>query len=73
MSGQGKDWPSKRVVLIKPGDVLFIGNVGELTEEVAAEVSAALVKVKNALALAEIFVFEADIDVAAAAPDGTDA
>ena len=52
-----------RVVLVKPGDILIFGNVGDF--DPGDNFSAALTTVKECLGLAHIVVFEADIDLAA--------
>jgi hypothetical protein len=51
-----------RVVLIKPGDVLLIGNVGENVDYEALPDLAE--KLKSALGIAHVAIFEADIDLA---------
>lgn len=52
-----------RVVLIKPGDVLLIGNVGNTINLIGAP--KLLGDLKRVLGLEQIVVFEADIDIAA--------
>jgi hypothetical protein len=59
---------SARVVLIKPGDVLLIGNVGELTDEAIQQAGPVVAALKDTLGLAEVLIFEADIDLAAVTP-----
>lgn len=49
-----------RVVLVKPGDKLLIGNVGELDADNAAQVVSAF----NELTGLRVVLFEADIDIA---------
>lgn len=52
--------PQARVVLLKPGDVLLIGNAGALeTDDLAG-----LDRLRDTLGLAFVGVFEADIDLA---------
>lgn len=48
-----------RVVLVKPGDKLLIGNVGELDAETATEV----VKAFNELVGLRVVLFEEDISM----------
>jgi hypothetical protein len=55
---------ARRVVLVKPGDVLMVGNLGEMTDEAAKALSDALGPLKKALGVEQIFCFEADIDLA---------
>ncbi|GFH34305.1 hypothetical protein [Streptomyces pacificus] len=58
-----------RVVLVKPGDLLLIGNVGELdTDTLYEQVPQLLENIKTALGLAGVVIFEGDIDLAAATP-----
>jgi hypothetical protein len=59
---------STRIVLIKPGDVLVIGNVGSLPMEAVESLQPGLVDLKDRLGLAGIAVFEGDIDLAAVTP-----
>lgn len=56
-----------RVVLVKPGDLLLIGNIGTLYDGPEAPDLTALDGLKQALGLAGIVVFEGDIDLAAVA------
>jgi len=58
------DHAEMRVVLVKPGDVLIFGNVGKVGTIAASQLQDALAGVKEALNLAQILVFEADIDLA---------
>lgn len=51
-----------RVVLVKPGDVLILGNVGTGS---VAQLQDLLPAFKDALSLAYVVVFEGDIDMAA--------
>lgn len=57
-----------RTVLLKPGDTLLIGNTGDLDDETLAELPAVLASLRHALALANVTVFEQDIEVAAVTP-----
>lgn len=54
-----------RVVLVKPGDVLLIGNVGELLPD--QQVTDALRGLKRAIGC-EVYLFAEDIDIAALDP-----
>lgn len=54
-----------RVVLVKPGDLLIIGNVGTLYEDEQGPDLTPLTTIKEALGLAGAVVFEGDIDLAA--------
>lgn len=56
-----------RVVLVKPGDVLMIGNLGPLTPEDIDHLHTGLATVKESLRLAGVALFEGDIDLAAVA------
>jgi hypothetical protein len=56
-----------RIVLIKPGDVLVIGNVGALPEESWGPAVDHLTPLKEALGLAGVVVFEGDVNLAAVA------
>lgn len=48
-----------RVLLIKPGDVLLIGNVGDVDPEGASEAAAAI---RDAIGV-RVFMFTEDIDI----------
>lgn len=52
---------AKRVVLVKPGDVLVFGNVGEISAEDAHGLVQML---KERLHLSAVVVFTGDIDLA---------
>lgn len=52
-----------QAVLLKPGDLLVIGNVGPMTAEGADHLSGALQSIKEALGLAGAVAFEGDIDL----------
>lgn len=54
------------VVLVKPGDVLLIGNVGTLAD--METVGAAAARLRSALGLVQVAMFAEDIDVAAVTP-----
>ncbi|MEV5347187.1 hypothetical protein [Streptomyces achromogenes] len=62
-----------RAVLLKPGDVLLIGNVGELTPEDAEAAGHLASQLCTALGLAHVVLFHEDIDLAVAAPSSTEA
>jgi hypothetical protein len=54
-----------RVVLVKPGDVLMLGNVTTPEDVEEGEAfDAALLQLKSTLGLAHVLVFEDDIDLA---------
>jgi hypothetical protein len=54
-----------RIVLVKPGDVLMLGNVTLPEDEDALEAfDSALRTLKDALGLEHVLVFEDDIDLA---------
>lgn len=57
-----------RVVLVKPGDVLIFGNVGDLLDcdGRPSGVADALDFIKHLLRLEAVLIFEADIDMAVA-------
>ncbi|MGW6739710.1 hypothetical protein ACWGDX_03005 [Streptomyces sp. NPDC055025] len=61
-----------RVVLVKPGDVLLIGNVGSLDTDALTNAGEAFTQLRSALGLAGIFVFEDDIDLAVTAASAQD-
>lgn len=52
---------TRHVVLVKPGDVLLLGNVGEVSPEQAQALSQVLAKEMGI----RVVVFTADIDLAA--------
>ncbi|MGP4092978.1 winged helix-turn-helix domain-containing protein [Nonomuraea sp. KM90] len=52
---------STRIIIVRPGDVLAIGNCGEVSERAAATASA----LRDQLRLSEVLLFEGDIDMAA--------
>jgi len=54
---------SRRVVLVKPGDVLMIGNLDVAPEDVEAFESA-LEPLREILGIPKIFIFADDIDLA---------
>lgn len=51
-----------RIVLVKPGDVLIFGNVSVAPD--SPLMTAAMTQLKEVLGLAQILVFEDDIDLA---------
>lgn len=57
-----------RIVLLKPGDVLCIGNLGPMGSEDCADLYASLANLKESIGLHAVAVFEADIDLAALTP-----
>lgn len=62
MSPDGRiDDGGVRVVLVKPGDILAIGNLGELPEPLPDLVA----DLRNQIGLASVWLFAADIDIAA--------
>lgn len=62
---------ARRVVLIKPGDVLLIGNVGELDPFAIEAAHHAVGQLRSALSLAHVLLFDEDIDLAAVTPAAT--
>lgn len=56
-----------RIVLVKPGDMLIIGNVGALPDGQLEQGMTSLGGIKDALGLAGLVIFEGDIDLAAVA------
>lgn len=62
-----------RILLIKPGDVLLIGNTGQLYETQSTEdtqhLAAVIEAFKDALGIKAVFLFEEDIDIAALPAD----
>lgn len=61
-----------RALLMKPGDLLIIGNVGPLDEDVAESLSQGLAYIKDNLGLAGIVVFESDVDLTLIDNDGVE-
>jgi hypothetical protein len=57
-----------RIVLVKPGDVLILGNVTSFPDD--DRLHTALSTLRERLRLSEVFVFEDDIDLAVK-PAGT--
>lgn len=57
-----------RTVVLKPGDVLLIGNVGQLDDETLAGLPDTLGPLAQALGLGTVTVFEHDIHLTAATP-----
>lgn len=62
-----------RAVLLKPGDVLLIGNVGELTPALAKAAGHLASQLRTTLGLAHVVLFHEDIDLAVATPSSTEA
>lgn len=54
-----------RVILLKPGDLLLIGNTGVIEPEAMQAAAPQIAALKDTLGLAGIAVFEGDIDLAA--------
>jgi hypothetical protein len=59
-----------RIVLVKPGDVLLIGNVGKIECDDWPAATGHLETIKAAFGLAGLVVFAGDIDLAAVTPGG---
>ncbi|MFC8429903.1 hypothetical protein [Streptomyces sp. NPDC057253] len=59
---------SARTVVLKPGDVLLIGNIGVSSEDALDALHDGLLSLRHALALSSVAVFEEDINTAALAP-----
>lgn len=57
-----------RTVVLKPGDTLYIGNVGQISGEVRGELYEGLAHLSAALGLNDVVLFLDDIDMAAVAP-----
>lgn len=73
-TGPGQpDARSRRVVLLKPGDVLLIGNVGPLDQDAVDALHDGASHLSTALGLAQVVLFEGDIDLAATTPSSTEA
>lgn len=62
-----------RVVLLKPGDVLLIGNVGQLAEDALDALHEGAAQLRSALGLAQVALFEGDIDLSATTQSSTEA
>ncbi|MCX4886054.1 hypothetical protein [Streptomyces sp. NBC_00847] len=74
--GDGPGLPdarSRRVVLVKPGDVLLIGNVGQLDQDAVDALHDGASQFRSALGLAQVALFEGDIDLAVTTPSSTEA
>lgn len=63
---------SARVVLVKPGDILIIGNIGTLDDEAIATAGEAVSRLHTQLGLAGVVLFEGDIDLATVAQSALD-
>ncbi len=61
-----------RVVLLKPGDVLLIGNAGQLDEDAIDALHTAASHLSSALGLAQVALFEGDIDLAVTTQSSTE-
>jgi DNA-binding winged helix-turn-helix (wHTH) protein len=57
----GPDKTGTRILIVKPGDVLVFGNVGAVNERIAATANT----LRDQLALRQVVLFQADIDMAA--------
>ena len=57
----------RRIFLVKPGDCLIFGNVGEIRPEAAQQLTA-LLKVR--FGVRDVVFFSGDIDMAAVPSDG---
>ncbi|WP_055527189.1 hypothetical protein [Streptomyces graminilatus] len=57
-----------RTVVLKPGDTLLIGNLGQTSEDALDALHEGAARLRSALRLADVLLFEADIDTAAVAP-----
>lgn len=55
----------QRLFLVKPGDSIVFGNIGELDEDSIRELDELGVALKRTLKLRNVFCFESDIDMAA--------
>jgi hypothetical protein len=62
-----------RVVLVKPGDVLLIGNAGQLGDDAAEALHNLASQLRSVLGLAHVVLFEGDIDLAVTTPSSTEA
>lgn len=59
---------SNRIVVLKPGDVLLVGNVGTLDADALGSLPDMLSPLVKALGLANVTMFEHDIQTAASEP-----
>ncbi|MDQ0933791.1 hypothetical protein [Streptomyces turgidiscabies] len=57
-----------RTVVLKPGDTLLIGNLGQTSEDALDALHEGATRLRSALRLADVLLFEADIDTAAVSP-----
>ncbi|MEU9349041.1 hypothetical protein AB0D74_48375 [Streptomyces sp. NPDC048278] len=57
-----------RTVVLKPGDTLLISNCGQTSEEALDALREGASRLRHALGLGEVVLFEHDIEVAALAP-----
>lgn len=57
-----------RTVVLRPGDTLLIGNLGQTSEDALDALHEGLGQLRLALGLSSVTVFEQDVDVAAVAP-----
>ncbi len=67
------DARTRRVVLVKPGDVLLIGNVGALDTDDVEALHDGASQLSTALGLAQVALFEGDIDLTVTTPSSTEA
>ncbi|MGM9380329.1 hypothetical protein [Streptomyces antibioticus] len=56
-----------RIVLVKPGDILIIGNAGTLDDASVEASTEAISRLHQALGLAGVVLFEGDIELATVA------
>jgi hypothetical protein len=59
---------ASHAVVLKPGDTLLIGNLGQTSDDALDALHEGLAKLRSALGLGDVFVFERDIDAAALTP-----
>jgi hypothetical protein len=57
------DLNDRRAVLLKPGDLLIIGNVGDLDPGALESMRVGLIELRESLDLAGIVIFEEDVDM----------
>lgn len=57
-----------RTVVLKPGDTLMIANLGQTAEDALDALHEGLERLRCALGLSSVVVFEADVDTTAVAP-----
>lgn len=57
------DLNERKAVLLKPGDLLIIGNVGEMDPGALESMRVGLIELRESLDLAGIVIFEEDVDM----------